>query len=38
LGGVAHGCDPADHLGLIDLDGLVIPPRPFRAWKVEGRG
>jgi group II intron reverse transcriptase/maturase len=22
-----------DHLGLISLDGIVVPPRPFRAWK-----
>jgi len=22
-----------NHLGLISLDGIVIPPRPFRAWK-----
>jgi RNA-directed DNA polymerase len=21
------------HLGLISLDGIVVPPRPFRAWK-----
>ena len=26
-----------DHLGLISLDGIVVPPRPFRAWKVECR-
>jgi hypothetical protein len=25
------------HLGLISLDGIVVPPRPFRAWKVECR-
>jgi len=25
------------HLGLISLDGIVVPPRPFRAWKVEYR-
>jgi len=23
-----------NHLGLIGLDGLVAPPRPFRAWRV----
>jgi RNA-directed DNA polymerase len=23
----------ANHLGLISLDGIVVPPRPFRAWK-----
>jgi RNA-directed DNA polymerase len=22
------------HLGLISLDGIVVPPRPFRAWKL----
>jgi len=22
-----------NHLGLINLDGIVVPPRPFRAWK-----
>lgn len=22
-----------NHLGLISLDGIVVPPRPFRAWK-----
>jgi RNA-directed DNA polymerase len=27
----------ANHLGLISLDGIVVPPRPFRAWKVECR-
>jgi group II intron reverse transcriptase/maturase len=26
-----------NHLGLISLDGIVVPPRPFRAWKVERR-
>jgi RNA-directed DNA polymerase len=26
-----------NHLGLISLDGIVVPPRPFRAWKVECR-
>ena len=26
-----------NHLGLINLDGIVVPPRPFRAWKVECR-
>src|ERR671934_122274 len=24
-----------DHLGLISLDGAVIPPRPFRDWRTE---
>jgi group II intron reverse transcriptase/maturase len=27
----------ANHLGLISLDGIVVPPRPFRAWKAECR-
>jgi group II intron reverse transcriptase/maturase len=26
-----------NHLGLISLDGIVVPPRPMRAWKVECR-
>lgn len=26
-----------NHLGLISLDGIVVPPRPLRAWKVECR-
>ena len=26
-----------NHLGLISLDGIVVPPRPFRAWRVEYR-
>ena len=26
-----------DHMGLISLDGMVVPPRPFRAWKAERR-
>jgi group II intron reverse transcriptase/maturase len=26
-----------NHLGLIRLDGIVVPPRPFRAWKAEYR-
>lgn len=26
-----------DHLGLIRLDGAVIPPRPFRDWRAERR-
>ena len=26
-----------DHLGLIILDGTVIPPRPFRPWRGTGR-
>jgi group II intron reverse transcriptase/maturase len=26
-----------NHLGLISLDGIVVPPRPLRAWKAECR-
>jgi Reverse transcriptase (RNA-dependent DNA polymerase)/Group II intron, maturase-specific domain len=26
-----------NHLGLISLDGIVVPPRPMRAWKAERR-
>ena len=26
-----------NHLGLISLDGIVVPPRPFRAWNPERR-
>ncbi|MGH8775861.1 MAG: group II intron maturase-specific domain-containing protein [Jiangellaceae bacterium] len=26
-----------DHLGLISLDGIVVPPRPFRDWRAERR-
>jgi group II intron reverse transcriptase/maturase len=26
-----------NHLGLISLDGIVVPPRPFRAWNPECR-
>ena len=26
-----------NHLGLISLDGIVVPPRPFRAWNRERR-
>lgn len=27
-----------NHLGLISLDGIVVPPRPFRAWKPNAAG
>ena len=27
----------SNHLGLVSLDGIVVPPRPMRAWKVERR-
>jgi RNA-directed DNA polymerase len=27
-----------NHLGLISLDGIVVPPRPFRAWKSNAAG
>jgi hypothetical protein len=26
-----------NHLGLISLDGIVVPPRPMRAWRAERR-
>jgi group II intron reverse transcriptase/maturase len=26
-----------NHLGLINLDGIVVPPRPFRDWRAERR-
>ena len=35
--GMARILASPDHMGLISLDGLVVPPRPFRAWKVECR-
>ena len=27
-----------NHLGLISLDGIVVPPRPFRAWRLNAAG
>ena len=27
----------SNHLGLVSLDGIVVPHRPMRAWKVERR-
>ncbi|WP_433709384.1 reverse transcriptase domain-containing protein [Nocardia sp. CA-084685] len=31
--GMAQVLASPDHLGLISLDGIVVPPRPFRTWK-----
>ncbi|WP_327115698.1 group II intron reverse transcriptase/maturase [Nocardia sp. NBC_01730] len=31
--GMARVLASPDHLGLISLDGIVVLPRPFRAWK-----
>jgi RNA-directed DNA polymerase len=35
--GMAQVMRSPNHLGLISLDGIVVPPRPFRAWTVECR-
>jgi hypothetical protein len=35
--GMTQVLNSPDHLGLISLDGLVLPPRPFRAWNPERR-
>jgi group II intron reverse transcriptase/maturase len=35
--GMAQVLRSPNHLGLISLDGIVVPPRPFKAWKVERR-
>jgi len=35
--GMAQVLRSPNHLGLISLDGIVVPPRPFRAWRVERR-
>jgi group II intron reverse transcriptase/maturase len=35
--GMAQVLRSPNHLGLISLDGIVVPPRPLRAWKVERR-
>jgi group II intron reverse transcriptase/maturase len=35
--GMTQVLNSVDHLGLISLDGIVVPPRPFRAWNVERR-
>lgn len=32
--GMAQVMRSPNHLGLISLDGIVVPPRPFRAWKL----
>jgi group II intron reverse transcriptase/maturase len=31
--GIVQVLRSPNHLGLISLDGIVVPPRPFRAWK-----
>jgi RNA-directed DNA polymerase len=31
--GITHVLRSPNHLGLINLDGTVIPPRPFRSWR-----
>jgi group II intron reverse transcriptase/maturase len=31
--GITQVLRSPDHLGLISLDGIVVPPRPFRAWE-----
>jgi group II intron reverse transcriptase/maturase len=35
--GMAQVLRSPNHLGLISLDGIVVPPRPMRAWKAERR-
>jgi group II intron reverse transcriptase/maturase len=35
--GMTQVLNSPNHLGLISLDGIVVPPRPFRAWKAERR-
>jgi group II intron reverse transcriptase/maturase len=35
--GMAQVLRSPDHLGLISLDGIVVPPRPLRAWKPNAR-
>ena len=35
--GMTQVLQSPNHLGLISLDGIVVPPRPFRAWKAECR-
>jgi RNA-directed DNA polymerase len=35
--GMTQVLNSNDHLGLIRLDGTVVPPRPFRAWNPERR-
>jgi RNA-directed DNA polymerase len=35
--GMTQVLNSKDHLGLIRLEGLVVPPRPFRAWNPECR-
>ena len=31
--GITQVLNSPDHLGLVRLDGAVVPPRPFRAWR-----
>ena len=31
--GITQVLRSPNHMGLISLDGIVVPPRPFRAWK-----
>ena len=31
--GMTQVLNSPDHLGLVRLDGTVVPPRPFRAWR-----
>jgi RNA-directed DNA polymerase len=35
--GMTQVLNSPNHLGLISLDGIVVPPRPFRAWNPERR-
>jgi group II intron reverse transcriptase/maturase len=35
--GVGQVLRSPDNLGLISLDGIVVPPRPFRDWRAERR-
>jgi hypothetical protein len=35
--GVRQVLRSPDHLGLVRLDGAVIPPRPLRGWRVKRR-
>jgi len=35
--GVGQILRSSDNLGLISLDGIVVPPRPFRDWRAERR-
>ena len=35
--GMAQILRSPQRLGLVSLDGIVIPPRPFRDWRAERR-